>query len=100
MQKETIYYLSHILTQSPINWPAVEKEAFAIFYALKKFDQYLPDSEFVIRTYHKSLKILMNLPLRTRRFSTEPQISGVKITKFNILMARKIFMMVCSHSHP
>ena len=29
-----IHYLSYKLTASQTNWPAIEKEAFAIFYAL------------------------------------------------------------------
>ena len=41
-----IHYLSHQLTAIQTNWPTIEKEAFAIFHALQKLDQYLHDSEF------------------------------------------------------
>ena len=61
------HYLSHKLTKSPINWPVIEKEAFAIFYALQKLDQYLHDSEFVIRTDHKPLKNFMNSTIENKK---------------------------------
>ena len=41
--EKSIHYLSHILTVSQRNWPRIEKEVFAIFYALQKLDQYLYD---------------------------------------------------------
>ena len=64
--EKPIYYLSHKFTKSQINWPVIEKEAFAIFYALQKLDQYLHDSEFVIRTDHKPLKNLMNSTIENK----------------------------------
>ena len=65
--EKPIYYLSHKLTKSQVNWPVIEKEAFAIFYALQKLDQYLHDSEFVIRTDHKPLKNLMNSTIENKK---------------------------------
>ena len=50
--EKPIYYLSHKLTSSQTKWPTIEKEAFAIFYALEKLDQYLHDADFIIRTDH------------------------------------------------
>ena len=47
--KKPLYYLSHKLTASQTKWPTIEKEAFAIFYALEKLDQYLHDADFTIR---------------------------------------------------
>ena len=46
-------------TKSQINLPTIQKEAFAIFYALHTLDQYLHDSEFVIRTDHKPFRNLV-----------------------------------------
>ena len=66
--EKPIHYLSHKLTASQTNWPTIEKEAFAIFYALQTSDQYLLDSEFVIRTDHKPLKYIMDPQYRTKRF--------------------------------
>ena len=61
------YYFSHKLTKSQINWLVIEKEVFAIFYALQKLDQYLHDSEFVIRTDHNPLKNLMNSTIENKK---------------------------------
>ena len=36
-----IYFLSHKLTSTQQKWPVIEKEAFAIVYALQKLDYYL-----------------------------------------------------------
>ena len=38
--EKPIYYLSYKLTTSQTKWLMIEKEAFAIFYALEKLDQY------------------------------------------------------------
>ena len=65
--EKPIYYLSHKLTKSQNNWPTIEKEAFAIFYALQKLDQYLHDSEFVIRTDHKPLKSLLETTIENKK---------------------------------
>ena len=54
--EKLIYILSHKLMASHIKWPTNEKEAFAIFYALEKLDQYLHDAEFINRTDHKTLR--------------------------------------------
>ena len=44
---KSLFTIHHILTASKTIWPTIEKEAFAIFYALQKLDQYLHDSECV-----------------------------------------------------
>ena len=43
-----IYFLSHKLSDSQRKWSVVEKEAFAIHYALQKLDHYLHNAQFVI----------------------------------------------------
>ena len=53
--EKPVYYLSHKLTASQTKWLTIEKEAFAIFYVLKKLDQYLHDADFIIRRDHKPL---------------------------------------------
>ena len=67
LNEKYIHALSHKLTASQTNWPTIEKEAFAIFYALQKLDQYLHDSEFVIRTDHKPLKYIIDSPVQNKR---------------------------------
>ena len=55
-KERPIYFLSHKLSPTQTQWPPIEHEAYAIFYALKKLDQYLHDAQFVIKTDHKPLK--------------------------------------------
>ena len=62
--------LSHKLTASKTNWPTIEKGSFTFFYALQKLDQYLHNSEFVIRTDHKPLKYIMDSPSTEQKDST------------------------------
>ena len=62
-----IYYLSHKLSRFQCKWSVVEKEAFAIHFALQKLDYYLHNSQFVIRTDHKPLKYLLESPMQTRK---------------------------------
>ena len=66
-QMKSIHYLSHKLKASQTNWPTNEKEAFAIFYALQISDQYLDDSEFVIRIDHKPPKYIMDSPAQNKK---------------------------------
>ena len=65
--EKPIYYLSHKLMASQTKWPTNEKEAFAIFYALEKLDQYLHDADFIIRTDHKPLKCILDSPIQNKK---------------------------------
>ena len=65
--KKPNHCLSHKPSPSQTKWPTIEKEAFVIFYALQKFDQYLHDSEFVIRTDHTPLKYIMDCPVQNKK---------------------------------
>lgn len=51
--EKPIYYLSHKLSKTQCKWSTIEKEAFAIHYALQKLDYYLHNARFVIKTDHK-----------------------------------------------
>ena len=62
-----IYFLSHKLSHSQTKWATIEKEAFAIHYALQKLDHYLHNSQFVIKTDHQPLKYLLNSPMQNRK---------------------------------
>lgn len=53
-----VAYLSHKLSGTQLRWPIIEKEAYAIIHALKKFHTYLWGSQFAIYTDHKPLKSL------------------------------------------
>ena len=55
-KERPIYFLSHKLSPTQTQLPPIEHEAYAIFCALQKLDQYLHDAQFVIKTDHKPLK--------------------------------------------
>ena len=50
-----IYFLSHKLSHTEQRWPVIEKESYAIIYALQKLDNYLSGATFIIKTDHKPL---------------------------------------------
>ena len=54
-----IYFLSHRLSETQQRWPVIEKEAFAILYAVQKLDYYLSGAVFTIKTDHQPLKYLL-----------------------------------------
>ncbi|XP_060071985.1 uncharacterized protein LOC132551825 [Ylistrum balloti] len=62
-----IYFLSHKLSDTQTRWSTIEKEAYAIHYALQKLDHYLHNAEFVIRTDHKPLKYILDSPMQNRK---------------------------------
>ena len=66
-EEKPIYFLSHKLTPTQRRWAVIEKEAFAIHYALQKLDHYLHNAEFVIRTDHKPLKYLLDSPMENKK---------------------------------
>jgi hypothetical protein len=56
-----IRFISKALHKFQVNWLTIEKEAFAIFYTVTKFDFLLRDVKFVVETDHKNLTILKPL---------------------------------------
>ena len=62
-----IYYLSHKLSKTQCKWSTVEKEAYAIHFALQKLDHYLHGAQFVIKTDHKPLKYLLESPMQNKK---------------------------------
>ena len=63
--EKLIHCLSHKLTVSQMNWPTIEKEAYAIFYAQQELYQYLHNC--VIRKDHKSLRYIMDSPVQNKK---------------------------------
>ena len=45
----------------------IEKECYAIYYALQKLNSYLHNARFVIKTDHKPLKHLLESPMQNRK---------------------------------
>jgi len=62
-----IHYLSHKLTGSQLNWSTIEKEAYAVVYALKKLHAYLWGATFEIHTDHKPLKSLFQSEIKNTK---------------------------------
>lgn len=65
--EKPIYYLSHKLSDTQTRWSTIEKEAFAIHYALQKLDHFLHNAEFTIRTDHKPLKYILEAPMQNKK---------------------------------
>lgn len=53
-----VFLLFHMLPPTQQRWPVIEKEAYAIMYALQKLHYYLDRAEFMIKTNHRPLKYL------------------------------------------
>jgi transposase InsO family protein len=54
-KEHPIIFISKSLQGAQLNWSTVEKEAYAIFYALTKNMHLLRDQKFVLQTDHKNL---------------------------------------------
>ena len=65
--EKPIYYLSHKLSRTQCKWSTVEKEAYAIHFALQKLDHYLHGADFMIKTDHKQLKYLLESPMQNKK---------------------------------
>jgi hypothetical protein len=62
------------LSSSKQKWKTIDKEAYAIVYALYKFDHLLRGAEFTLRTDHKNLTYLVDSKSeRVQRWRTEMQ---------------------------
>ena len=50
-----IQFMSKGFNRTQLRWSTPEKECFAIYYALRKFEHLIRDSHFTLRTDHKNL---------------------------------------------
>ena len=62
-----IYFLSHKLSPTQCRYSTVERECFAIKYALDRLNTYLHGAKFTIFTDHKPLKYLLESPMQNKR---------------------------------
>ena len=62
-----VYFLSHRLSDTQTRWSVIEKEAYAIHYALQKLNHYLHGASFTIYTDHKPLQFLLNSPMQNKK---------------------------------
>ena len=66
-EEKPLHFLSHRLSGSQTRWSTVEKEAYAIHFALGKLNHYLQDAKFTVKTDHKPLKYLLESPIKNRK---------------------------------
>jgi hypothetical protein len=71
-----IQYISHQLSATQKRWPVIEKEAYALIYALQKLRPYLLGAEYTVYTDHKPLKSLFT-----------KEMANTKIQRWGILLA-------------
>ena len=65
--EQPIHYLSHKLSDTQTRWATVEKEAYAIYWALQKLDHYLHGAEFTIYSDHLPLRYLLSSEIKNRK---------------------------------
>ena len=71
-----VQYISHQLSSVQTRWATIEKEAYAVVYALQKLKAYLYGAEFVVYTDHKPLLCLFSKSM-----------ANTKIQRWAILLA-------------
>jgi len=76
--ERVIHYVSHQLSTVEQRWATIEKEAYAIIYALQKLRPYLYGADFSIHTDHKPLKSLLSSPMKNPKL----QRWGMIITEY------------------
>jgi hypothetical protein len=54
--------MSKSLSGAELRWSTIEKECYAIVYALKKFEHLIRDTHFTLRTDHKNLLYVNSAP--------------------------------------
>ena len=62
-----IAFMSSSLTGSQLNWENPQKEAYAIYAAIYKFEYLLRDKRFTIRTDHRNITFMNNSDLSSIR---------------------------------
>ena len=62
-----VYFISHKLSDTQTRWSTIEKEAYAIFYAVNKLHYILYGTKFVIKTDHQPLIYLLNAPSSNKK---------------------------------
>ena len=75
--ERVVQYVSHQLQGPQMHWPVIEKEAYAVVYAIGKLRPYLYGSDFVVLTDHKPLTCLFT-----------KQMVNTKIQRWGILLAQ------------
>jgi transposase InsO family protein len=59
---QPIAFMSKSLSGAELRWSTIEKECYAIVYALKKFEYLIRDTHFTLRTDHRNLLYVNTAP--------------------------------------
>ena len=65
--EKPLYFLSHKLSPTQCRWSTVEKECYAIHYALEKLHHWIGCSQILVKTDHMPLKYLLNSQFKNRK---------------------------------
>jgi hypothetical protein len=74
--ERVVQYVSHQLAGAQLRWATIEKEAYAVVYAIGKLRPYLYGAQFTVYTDHKPLSSLF-----TKEFN------NTKIQRWGVLLA-------------
>ena len=66
-EEEPVYFLSHKLSDTQTRWSTIEKEAYAVFYAIQKLHYILYGAQFTIKTDHQPLIYLLRSPSNNKK---------------------------------
>jgi hypothetical protein len=61
-QEQPLAFISKTLSDQEKRWSVYEKEAYAIYYSIKKFDHFLRGNHFTLFTDHRNLTFLNKPP--------------------------------------
>ena len=67
MVEKPMYFLSHKLTTIQYRYSTIDRECYAIYYALQKLHTYLHNAQFEIFCDHQPLKHLLGSPIMNKR---------------------------------
>ena len=67
MVEKPIYFLTHKLSPTQCRYSTIERECYAIYYALQKLHTYLHNAQFKIFCDHQPLKHLFGSPMMNKR---------------------------------
>ena len=81
--EKVIEYISHALSETQRRWPVIEKEAYAVVYAIEKLRPYLCGAQFTVYTDHKPLMSLFTKSMN----NTKIQRLGVLLAEYGATIA-------------
>ena len=74
--EKVIQYISHVLSPTQRKWAVIEREAYAVVYAITKLRPYLFGAQFTVYTDHKPLKSLFT-----------KEMNNTKVQRWGVLLA-------------